>query len=386
LRLKVLIGGSIIFFLAGCLPPVSREPLPPEKPPFYREQEFISPLTDDADRSSLQTAVERSLAHLAKKNSLGNSPDTLQGAMGNLFSPSRLCRSLTIFREILWNASDEAEIERRVREAFTFWEVTRVDGAKPILLTGYYEPIVEGQLKPGGEYSYPIYRRPEDLFEIRAKGNSAPYYSRKEIDCQGILQGKGYELAWLKDPWERYVLHVQGSGQVRLPDGKTIRVGFAASNGRPYRSIGRYLVERGFLTDQELSLSRVQEFLRQHPERRDEIFNANERYIFFRFIPGKEGPIGALGFPLTAGRSVATDPAVFPPGALAYLIARQPVFDEGGTRMAKKNLRRFVLNQDTGAAMIGPGRVDLFCGSGEAAGMVAGAMREEGKIYFLQAK
>jgi membrane-bound lytic murein transglycosylase A len=386
LRLKVLIVGIIISFLAGCLPPVSREPLPPEKAPLYREQEFVSPLTDDADRNSLQTAVERSLAHLSKKNSAVNASGYLPGTTGNLFSPARVHRSLTVFREILRNASDGAEFARRVQEAFAFWEVTRADEAKPILLTGYYEPVVEGQLKPGGEYLYPIYRRPEELIEIRAKDNSAFYYSRKEIDCQGVLRDKGYELAWLKDPWERYVLHVQGSGQVRLPDGKTIRVGFAASNGRPYRSIGRYLVERGFLAEPELSLSRVQEFLRQHPERTDEIFNANERYIFFRFIPGKEGPIGALGFPLTAGRSVATDPAVFPPGALAYLVARQPVFDEGGTRMAPKALSRFVLNQDTGAAMIGPGRVDLFCGSGESAGMVAGAMREEGKIYFLQAK
>ena len=403
MKLRLLIAASIISLLGGCLPPVSREPLPPEKPLLYPEQKFISPLTDDAERSSLQTAMERSLAHLAKKSSAGNSPGTLQGAMGNLFSPARLHRSLTIFREILRNASDEVEFERRVRDAFSFWEVTSGGGARPILLTGYYEPVVEGQLEPGGGYGYPIYRRPEELIEIKArdhsgewalknrigrleKGQSVPYYSRKEIDCQGVLRGKGYELAWLKDPWERYVLHVQGSGQVRLPDGKMLRVGFAASNGRPYRSIGRYLVERGFLTEQELSLSRVREFLRQDPERRDEIFNINERYIFFRLIPGKEGPIGSLGFPLTAGRSVATDPAVFPPGALAYLIARQPVFDEAGRLKARKSLRRFVLNQDTGAAMKGPERVDLFCGGGEPAGMVAGAMREEGKIYFLHAK
>lgn len=403
MKLKVLIAGSIIFLLGGCLPPVSREPLPPEKPLLYPEQKFIYPLTDDAERSTLQTAMERSLAHLAKKSSAGNSPGTLQGAMGNLFSPAKLHRSLTIFREILGKAPDEAELDRRVREAFTFWEVTSGDGARPVLLTGYYEPVVDGQLERGGGYLYPIYRRPEELIKIRArdnsgewasknrigrleKGQSVAYYSRKEIDCQGVLRGKGYELAWLKDPWERYVLHVQGSGQVRLPDGKMLRVGFAASNGRPYRSIGRYLVERGFLTEQELSLSRVREFLRQHPERRDEIFNINERYIFFRLIPGKEGPIGSLGFPLTAGRSVATDPAVFPPGALAYLIARQPVFDEAGRLKARKSLRRFVLNQDTGAAMKGPGRVDLFCGGGEPAGMVAGAMREEGKIYFLDAK
>ena len=315
MRLKALIVGSIIFFLAGCLPPVSREPLRPEKPPLYPVQKFISPLTDDADRISLQTAVERSLAHFAQKNAAVNASGHLQGTRGNIFPRAKLHGTLMIFRDILRNAPDGAEFERRVREAFSLWDVTRLDEAKPILLTGYYEPVVEGQLKPGGEYLYPIYRRPEELALIRAKNPSAPYYSRKEIDSQGILQGKGYELAWLKDPWERYVLHVQGSGQVRLPDGITIRVGFAASNGRPYRSIGRYLVERGFLNEQELSLSRVREFLLRHPERRDEIFNANERYIFFRFVPGKEGPIGALGFPLTAGRYVATDLAVFPPGA-----------------------------------------------------------------------
>ena len=399
MKLKLLIAGCLIFLLGGCLPPVTREPLPPEKPPFYPEQKSVYPLTDDADRGSLQTAVERSLAHLAKKTSAANSPVSLQGTMGNLFSPAKLHHSLAIFREILSKASDEAELDRRIREAFTFWEVTSGGGTRPILLTGYYEPVVEGQLEPGGGYLYPIYRRPEELIEKKAGDNSGewasknriggqgvPYYSRKEIDCQGVLQGKGYELAWLKDPWERFVLHVQGSGQVRLPDGKILRVGFAASNGRPYRSIGRILVERGFLTEQELSLARVKEFLGQHPERMDEIFNANERYIFFRFIPGKEGPIGALGFPLTAGRSVATDPAIFPPGALAYLISQQPVFDEAGTRMAKRPLRRFVLNQDTGAAIKGPGRVDFFCGSGEAAGKIAGAMREEGKIYFLDAK
>ena len=386
MKLKLLIAGCLIFLLGGCLPPVTWEPLPPEKPPFYPEQKSIYPLTDDADRISLQTAVERSLAHLAKKNSAANSPVSLRGTMGNLFSPAKLHRSLTIFRGILRRASDESELDRRVREAFTFWEVTSGGGTRPILLTGYYEPVVEGQLEPGGGYLYPIYRRPEDLVGITARGQSAPYYSRKEIDCQGVLRGKGYELAWLKDPWERFVLHVQGSGQVRLPDGRTLRVGFAASNGRPYRSIGRYLVEQGFLSEQELSLSRVQEFLRQHPERRDEILSINERYIFFRFIPGKEGPIGSLGFPLTPGRTVATDPTVFPPGALAYLIARQPVFDEAGRLKAKKTLRRFVLNQDTGAAMKGPERVDFFCGSGEAAGKIAGTMREEGKIYFLDAK
>ena len=401
--LKVLSVGIILFLLVGCLPRVPKEVVPPEKPPLYQEKKFIHPLTDDADKASLQTAVKRSLANMAKRISAGSSPSHLEGPARNLFSPARIYQSLTIFRGILSSAADEAEFERRVREAFTFWEVAGEGRATPILLTGYYEPIIEGRIEPGGGYQYPIYRRPADLIEMtpredlreRAqknrigrleKGQAVPYYSRKEIDGHGVLQGKGYELVWLKDPWERYVLHVQGSGQIRLPDGKTLRVGFAASNGRPYRSIGRYMAEQGFLTDKELSLSRVKEFIRQHPERMDEIFNVNERYIFFRPIPGEEGPIGALGFPLTAGRSVATDPAIFPPGALAYLTAQQPVFDEAGRLKTRKTLRRFVLNQDTGAAMRGPERVDFFCGSGDQAGTIAGAMREEGMICFLQAK
>jgi membrane-bound lytic murein transglycosylase A len=218
------------------------------------------------------------------------------------------------------------------------------------------------------------------------KGEFIPYYSRAEIDSRGVLEGKGYELAWLKDPWERFVLHIQGSGQIRLPDGKILRVGFANSNGRPYRSIGQYLVQLGYFPDTNLSLRRVREFLRDHPEKAEELLNQNERYVFFRPMPEGDGPFGSLGFPVTAGRSIAVDHSVYPQGALAYLIAQQPVLNGGGKSVGKTSLRRFVLNQDTGAAMKGSGRIDLFCGTGEKAGLTAGEMREEGKIYFLLAK
>lgn len=373
MRLKTFFAGIVFSFLLGCLPTPPKEPFRPEEPFPFREVKFTPYLTDDGDRNSLQTALEKSLEHLAKKSSPGTSRSTLSGSSGIFFTPERTHRSLALFRDILLSASDEAEFEKRVREAFVFWEV-----AGNILLTGYYEPLIEGNLEPGGEYQYPIYQRPDDL--------SSPYYSRRDIDCLRVLQGKGYELAWLKDPWERFVLHVQGSGQIRLPNGEVLRVGFAASNGRPYRSIGRVLVERGFLGENELSLRRVKEFLQQHPEVIEETFNANERYVFFRSIPGPEGPIGALGFSITAGRSVATDHTIFPPGALAYLVTQQPVFNEAGKFWSRRTLRRFVLNQDTGAAMKGPGRVDLFMGSGEQAGMTAGEMSEGGKIYFLLAK
>jgi len=200
------------------------------------------------------------------------------------------------------------------------------------------------------------------------------------------LQGKGLELLWLRDPWERFVLHIQGSGQVRLPDGRMMRVGYAASNGRPYRAIGRYLLEQGFLGEKEISMERIREFLQSNPGRAEEFLNVNERYIFFRLLGDSEGPLGALGVPLTPGRSVATDLSLFPRGALAYLVSRCPELDESGKIIGWKTLRRFVLNQDAGGAIQGPGRVDLFFGSGDRAGRAAGEMKEEGKIYILLAK
>jgi membrane-bound lytic murein transglycosylase A len=386
--------------------PAPKEPPPPEELLLPREKESIHPLTDDGERTSLREAVENSLVYLEKKISSPISPDNSSGNQGDLRHLEKVRCSLSLFREILLNTPDPAEFARRIQENFHLWETTWKGEGLTILLTGYYEPIIAGSLEPGREYQYPIYRRPDDLVETtftelkeqpkgkgigRAqRGQVIPYYSRQEIDCQGVLKGKGYELAWLKDPWERFVLHVQGSGQIRLPDGKMLRVGFAISNGRPYRSIGRYLVEQGLIAEQELSLRRVRELLQKHPEWMEEIFNINQRYIFFRSLPLSTqidgGPIGALGVPLTAGRSIATDYSIFPPGALAYIFSRQPVFDERGKIIGRKSLRRFVLNQDTGAAMKGPARVDLFCGSGDKAGWVAGEMREEGKIYFLLAK
>ena len=272
-----------------------------------------------------------------------------------------------------------------------------------ILLTGYFEPVLEGSLEPGGEYSYPLYTRPPDLVEAAAEttpaeasskkrvvriedGREIPYYSRREIDTEGVLQGKDLELVWLKDPWERFVLHIQGSGQIRLSDGSTLRVGYAASNGRPYRPIGRYLIDQGFLDEKNISIERIREFIQNNPGRAEEIFQYNERYVFFRLLHDSEGPQGALGAPLTPGRSIATDLTIFSPGALAYLVSRQPDLDESGRVLGWKPLRRFVLNQDTGAAIKGPGRVDLFFGSGDRAGTAAGEMKEEGKIYFLMAK
>jgi len=402
LPLKQFPGFILLLVILSCVPPPSKEPFHMEEPfPARLGGEFF-PLTDDGDKQSLLTAVDKSLGFLEKKITGENPSRPLPGPFGNFFTPERTYRTLKLFREIYLSSADQSEMETRMSEKFSFIGRPEENGGPPLLLTGYYEPVLEGSLEPGGEYRHPIYRLPDDLIEIRngdskngngkknigrvENGELVPYYSREEIDSRGALLGKGFELAWLKDSWERFVLHIQGSGQIRLPDGKILRVGFAGSNGRPYRGIGQYLVQIGCFPEQDLSLRRVRDFIRENPEKAEEVFNQNERYIFFRSIENAEGPYGSLGVSLTAGRSIATDHNVYPAGALAYLIACQPVLNGGGKSIGKAPLRRFVLNQDTGAAMKGSCRVDFFWGTGEKAGLMAGELRDEGKIYFLLAK
>ena len=397
--LRAWISGLLFLFLGSCVSAVPREDLRGKEPLSFREHEIQGPLRDDSPTDSLLASVEKSLAYLEKKSSPGGLPTN----SGEKFSSGHVYRSLSLFRDLLLSAHDEAELDRRIREKLIFYEFRREDSSSFILLTGYFEPILEGSLVADGEYRFPLYGRPDDLLEERPEeysgekgagrrmvrmegGQAVPYYSRRQIDTEGALQGRGLELVWLRDAWERFVLHIQGSGQVRLPDGRTIRVGYAASNGRPYRAIGRYLREQGFLKEKEISMEGVREFLQSNPGRTEEILSINERYIFFRLLAGSEGPLGALGLPLTPGRSIATDLTLFPPGALAYLVSRQPELDESGKLTGWKTLRRFVLNQDAGGAILGPGRVDLFFGSGDRAGRAAGEMKEEGKIYFLLAK
>ncbi len=350
---KRILAISLLLKLLGCVPPPPLEPLRKEEPPPAPLGREISPLTDDGDKKSLLTAIDKSLEFLEKKIAGGNSFRPIPGPFGTLFTPEKAHRTLKLFRDIYLFSADQSELEAKVNEKFAFVGRPEGDAGPPLLLTGYYEPVLEGSLEPREGYSYPIYRLPEDLVGIpdgnsslgngngkrkigrMENGNFVPYFSREEIDSRGVLLGKGYELAWLKDPWERFVLHIQGSGQIRTPEGKIIRVGFAGSNGRSYRGIGQYLVQLGCIPDQDLSLRRVREFLRENPERAEEILNQNERYIFFRSIEGGDGPYGSLGVSLTAGRSIATDHSVYPQGGLAYLIARRPVLN-GGERPSEK--------------------------------------------------
>lgn len=353
---------------------------------------------DDVDRNSLIEAVGNSLKYTEIKISSLKAAGDFSNKNSLLSSFQNSYKTVQHFYKIIREELSAPVFAQRIKEDFSFEEL----GKKGVLLTGYFEPIFSGSLQKEGEFKYPIYRPPDDLVEITnginqekkfgrmIQGRLVPYYSREEIDKKGVLQGKGYEIFWLKDPWERFILHVQGSGRIKLADGQIYGVKYIANNGRPYRSIGQYLVKKGFIEEKELSLRKVREFFQINPHLMEDFLNLNERYIFFHAFSLKnlqwQGPRGALDLPLVPGRSIATDHSIYLPGALFYLVSTLPVINELGQVMGRKKISRFVLNQDKGAAMKGASRIDLFMGSGEEAGLIAGEMKEEGKIYILKVK
>jgi membrane-bound lytic murein transglycosylase A len=269
-----------------------------------------------------------------------------------------------------------------------------------LLVTGYYEPILEGSRTPSPEYPVPIYGPPGislvsvDLGAFDEKwrgqriagqlkdGKLVPYADRKQIRESGMLRGK--EIAWAKDKVDAFFLEVQGSGTLRLPDGGELRIGYAGANGRPYRSIGKALIDQGKMEKDKVSMQTLRAWLNAHPEEMDAVFDHNGSFVFFRVLEG--AAVGSLGLPVTAGRSVAADPQYFPPGAVAFLLTEKPRALPDGTGEVEDLLTRFVVVQDTGGAIRGPGRVDFFWGRGHEAGERAGVMKQPGRIFLLLPK
>jgi membrane-bound lytic murein transglycosylase A len=259
------------------------------------------------------------------------------------------------------------------------------------LFTGYYEIELRGALEADATYDVPVYRKPGDQvavdlgeFDPALQGRSLigrieggrlkPYHARRAIQ-QGALDGRGLELVWLDDPLDAFMLHVQGSGRVLLRDGRTTRIGYAGNNGHTYRSIGRELIRRGALEAHEASWQGIRRWIEGNPAEAADLLAVNRRYIFFDEIAG-DGPVGAQGVALTAGRSLAVDTRYVPLGLPMWLDTLQP---GAGT----SPLQRLVVAQDTGAAIKGPVRGDFFWGTGDAALEYAGRMKHRGRYYLL---
>jgi len=282
---------------------------------------------------------------------------------------------------------------------FTAYRIVQTDGVQRTdtgLITGYYEPLLRGARQRSAAFPVALYAPPDDLLAIdlgdlypelkgkrvrgRVRGRKVvPYYTRAELAGQPSLKGK--ELLWVDNAVDAFFLEVQGSGRVQLTDGTTVRLAYADQNGQPYRSIGRYLVDQGQMTLDQASAQEIRRWVAAHPDRKQEVLNANPSVVFFReerIDDPSQGPKGALGVPLTPGRSLAVDPNFVPLGAPVFLVTTQPGTDTP--------LRRLMIAQDTGGAIRGINRGDLFWGFGAAAGETAGKMKQQGSMWLLWPK
>ena len=349
---------------------------------------------DDLERQSLLAAI--------KKNSefLNRLPADRVFAYGDQkYSVEDVKESYRHFISILEESKEGADLNYRIIKDFDIYISTGQNNTKKILYTGYYEPIIKGSYARTENYQYPLYRKPDDLIVIKLgdfsrdlKGKRiiariddkrvvVPYHDRKSIDRLGSLSGRGLEIVWLSSPLDVFFLHIQGSGIVEMPDGSKINVNYAAANGRKYRSIGRLLIKDGKIPKEKMSMKALREYLKAYPEEMDRVLFHNESYVFFRIV--EQGPIGSTGVPLTAGRSIASDARIFPKGGLAFIETEIPVTDEEGNVKGWKKISRFVVAQDAGGAIKGPGRIDIFFGTGNEAAKQAGSMNREGRIFFL---
>ena len=341
-------------------------------------------LRDDASPESLQQAAARSLRYLQQLPA-----ERRLTALDRQVTVADLLASANMMADA---ASAGGDVAERVCAQLHVYRAEVADG---LLVTGYYEPELTASRAQSERFRYPLYRTPDDLVDVDLgqfcpscggrvvggrvqDGKVVPYYSRAQIDA-GALAGRKYEIAWLDDPVEAFFLHVQGSAQLRFDDGVHMQLSYASSNGRPYTSIGRVLVDQGKMSPAGVSLQGLKDYLRAHPEEQAALMAADERYIFFRTVVS--GPIGSAGITLTAGRSIAADAKVYPPGALAWL--RIAAVDPQPGTPDQPTFTRFAFVQDAGTAISGPGRIDVFWGTGAEAEAIAGNMRNPGELYLV---
>ena len=350
--------------------------------------------------SDLDQALKQSLVFY------GKIPGDRMFKLGDhTYSAAHMKRSLEYFLEFIQTKPSSDAVTRFVRNYYDVFQSRGRDHKNEVLFTGYYEPSLRGSLtRDEKKYPVPLYSLPRDLLRVDLSRFSSkynkdavliarvtpdnqvvPYFTRAEINGRSDFHFLAPPVAWVSSITDRFFLEIQGSGRVELDNGDILRVHYDGKNGHAYHSIGRYLIEQGEIPKEEMSMQAIRTWLKAHPQRIKEVFHHNESFVFFRKEDG--GPFGSIGVPLTPLRSIATDRSVFPRGALCFLETSMPTMDTQGTSTEQfRPVSGFVLNQDTGGAIKGSGRVDLFCGHGPWAEHAAGHMNHIGHIYVLVLK
>ena len=390
-KCTLLLTVALAAILCGCPAPIKK---PPEEVPMVRLTRFSYPdFHDDLELNGLEHSILKSLEYLERV------PPNRTFTFGqDRFNAAHLKKSLQHFRNFIQTNPTDKEIKDLIRSDYLVYQSIGRDQMGEVLFTGYYEPHLSGRLDKDEEFKYPLYALPTDLMKIdlsafgeKYKGQSivgrftdrtvVPYFERREIEEENALVGRAEALVWVKDPVDVFFLQIQGSGKIFLDTGEVINVHYHGSNGRPYRSIGTLLIAEQKIPREEMSMQRIRSYLQAHPEEMASVFNYNPSYVFFRIEP--EGPLGSLNVLLTPGRSIALDRRIFPHAALAFIQTQKPVVKSSGQIDRWTDCRRFVLNQDTGGAIRGPGRADLFWGNGPYAEIAAGHLAHVGELYFL---
>lgn len=395
LALAAVVAIPIVGFWIGCAKPAVE--MEPYRPPV--EKDYGRPLPPGAlalrkigpeaypdfgagfdHRAGLEQAVRHSLAYLAKKSSQRYFP------YGDI-THERAVASLERFLEVLATATTPAALNEAIRAEFDVYQSVGYDDRGTVYFTGYYCPIFDGRRERIGPYRYPLYALPPDLVkdeEGRTLGRRNPdgslsprYPTRREIEEGRLLDG--LEVAWLKSPFEAYVVTVQGSAKLRLQDGTLYELGYAGNNGHDYTPVSAAMISDGVIRRSELSLQTLLRYFNQHPEQAYNYCWKNDRYVFFQEAPG--GPFGSLNTPVTPYRTIATDKEVFPRACLSFLKSNLPVVYDG--QVIDTPYSGFVLDQDTGGAIRAAGRCDVYMGIGPSAEAVAGRTGSEGGLYYL---
>jgi membrane-bound lytic murein transglycosylase A len=296
--------------------------------------------------------------------------------------------------------SDAAKAKAFFEARFVPLKLSRL-GEDDGFVTGYYEPVLEGSRTQTEVYNVPVYRRPSNLFvrgftqdsvSLPNKGavyrkigrrKLVPYYDRAEIE-DGAIAGRGLEICWLKDPTDLLFAQIQGSARIHLPDGSTVRINYDAHNGYPYTAVGRVLIDRGIIPKEEMSMQRIREWMEQNPDGAKEVRRQNRAYVFFREVPlsDKDEAVGAQGVPLTPGRSIAVDRSLHVYGTPFFITGELPI----ESAQSKTPFHRLMIAQDTGSAIVGPARADLYFGAGADAGKVSGRLRHNMRFVMLVPK
>jgi membrane-bound lytic murein transglycosylase A len=342
-----------------------------------RESSLWAELVLPDDRQALIQAINYSLTYLATPKAAAD----YQAYLVPGITRDRVWRSLQRLRQLVATSPSNQAFQTALRQEFVLYESVGADGRGTVAYTGYFEPQYRASAVPNAEYRYPLYRRPPTL-----DAWPQPHPTRLELEgVDGLAGGQGalagLELVWLANRLEAFLVQVQGSAKLQLTDGQVMSVGYAGRTEYPYTSIGRALVDDGKIDPDDLSLPNLLAYFEEHPEDLNHYLPQNERFIFFR--EGSDGPpSGSLSVPVTAGYSIATDKSLMPPGAIAAIQLSLPRQTPQGDWVSQPTTR-LVLDQDTGGAIQGPGRVDLYVGSGSQAGELAGRINTSGHLYYL---